>query len=83
MAFGITWVATRGSGTPTFEVGSCVRQSGNEAVQADCGSEGAFTVVSKVKKTSECADTKQPYVVVPASGGGEEVLCLRPATAGK
>jgi hypothetical protein len=80
MAFGITWVATR-PGTPAFEVGSCVRESGKQAVKAGCGDAGAFTVVQKVDKLEQCTDPKQPYVVVPASKGKQEVLCLRPASA--
>jgi hypothetical protein len=75
---GIVWLATRSSG-PSFEVGSCVRRSGSEAVAAECDESGAFTVVSKVDSQDKCTDPPgQPYVVI-ADGGKESVLCLRPA----
>jgi hypothetical protein len=75
---GIVWLATRSSG-PSFDVGSCVRRSGSEAVAAQCTDSGAFTVVSKVDNQSKCTDPPgQPYVVV-AEGGKDKVLCLRPA----
>jgi hypothetical protein len=76
---GIVWLATRSSG-PSFEVGSCVRRSGSEAIAAQCGDSGAFTVVAKVDSKEKCTDPPgQPYVVV-ADSGKEDVLCLRPAT---
>lgn len=78
IAFGITWVATR-PGTPAFDVGSCVRESGAQAVAAECAEAGAFTVVQKVDRIDQCADPGQPHVVVPGSNGREQVLCLRPA----
>jgi hypothetical protein len=78
---GIVWLATRSS-TPSFEVGSCVRRSGSEAVVAECGESGAFTVVSRVDNQDKCTDPPgQPYVVI-ADGGRDGVLCLRPVAGG-
>ncbi|MET8906129.1 hypothetical protein [Micromonospora sp. NPDC004551] len=59
-------------------VGSCVKQSGTSAVAADCGEQGAFTVVSKVDSKDKCADPAQPQVVLPGDGTNR-VLCLKPA----
>jgi hypothetical protein len=74
---GIVWLATRSSG-PSFDVGSCVRRSGSEAVATECTSADAFTVVKKVDNQDKCTDPPgQPYVVV-ADGGKDNVLCLRP-----
>jgi hypothetical protein len=76
---GIVWLVTR-SGGPSFDVGSCVRRSGSEAVVAQCGDSGAYTVVAKVDNQDKCTDPAgQPFVVV-AGGGKGNVLCLRPAT---
>ncbi|MER6595277.1 hypothetical protein ABT214_26205, partial [Micromonospora purpureochromogenes] len=60
-------------------VGSCIKQSGNGAAEANCGEQGAFTVVSKVDAKEKCADPVQPHVVLPGSGT-DRVLCLKPAT---
>ncbi|MGY0007809.1 LppU/SCO3897 family protein [Micromonospora sp. I033] len=59
-------------------VGSCVKQSGATAVPADCGEQGAFTVVSRVDSKDKCADPAQPQVVLPGDGANR-VLCLKPA----
>ncbi|WNM41820.1 hypothetical protein RMN56_10970 [Micromonospora halotolerans] len=59
-------------------VGSCVKQSNATAVAADCGEQGAFTVVSKVDSKDKCADPAQPQVVLPGDGSNR-VLCLKPA----
>lgn len=59
-------------------VGSCVKQSGGGAVAANCGEQGAFTVVSKVDAQDKCADPTQPHVVLPGEGTNR-VLCLKPA----
>ncbi|MBC8993189.1 hypothetical protein H9X95_23920, partial [Micromonospora chalcea] len=59
-------------------VGSCVKQSGETAVPADCGEQGAFSVVSKVDNKDKCADLTQPTVSVE-NGGTTRVLCLKPA----
>ncbi len=71
---GIVWLATRPSG-PTFDVGSCLRKSGNEAVAAQC-SDDAFKVVSKVDNKNKCTPG-QPYVTI-GDGGKDNILCLRP-----
>jgi hypothetical protein len=78
---GVVWLATRSSGT-SFDVGSCIRRSGSEAVSAQCSDSDAFTVVAKVDNQDKCTDPPgQPYVVI-TDGGKNNVLCLRPA-AGK
>ncbi|WP_254909751.1 LppU/SCO3897 family protein [Micromonospora sp. NBS 11-29] len=59
-------------------VGSCIKQSGDSAVKAECGEQGAFTVVSKVDNKDKCADLTQPTVVL-RGGGTNRVLCLKPA----
>jgi hypothetical protein len=77
---GIVWLATRSS-DPSFDVGSCVRRSGSEAVAAECTDADAFTVVSKVDNQDKCTDPPgQPFVVI-ADGGEDSVLCLRPAAS--
>jgi len=75
---GIVWLATRSSDV-SFEVGSCVRQSGSGAVAADCDDANAYVVVSKVDNQEKCTNPpNQPYVVID-DGGKDNVLCLRPA----
>ncbi|MGC4886068.1 LppU/SCO3897 family protein [Micromonospora sp. DT227] len=59
-------------------VGSCIKQTGTTAAPADCGEQGAFTVVSKVDNKDKCADLSQPTVVLQG-GGTNRVLCLKPA----
>lgn len=78
----LVWLLTKPGGQPAFNpaVGSCVKQSGSEAVVADCGEAGAFIVESKVQDKSECANQNE-WVVVPAGKGKNQVLCLRPAGA--
>jgi hypothetical protein len=75
---GIVWLVTRPA-PPTFEVGECVRQSGTEAVAASCGESGAFRITSKADAADQCEDRSQPYAILPARGGKEQVLCLQPA----
>lgn len=78
--FAIVWALTKpGGGDSGFEVGSCVKQSGSNAVTAQCSDEGAFEVVSKVAKESDCPDPKQPAVVQQEQEGTNRVLCLKPA----
>lgn len=78
----LVWLLTKPGGQPVFNpaVGSCVKQSGSEAVAADCGEAGAFTVESKVQDKSECANQSE-WVVVPAGKDKNQVLCLRPVGA--
>lgn len=74
---GIVWLATR-PGTPSFDVGTCVRRAGSEAVAAQCDEPGAHRVVAKVDSPDKCTDPPgQPYVVI-SGGGKENVLCLGP-----
>ncbi|MEU1752233.1 hypothetical protein ABZ436_06200, partial [Micromonospora matsumotoense] len=49
-------------------VGSCVKQSGENASAAGCSEPGAFTVVSKVDAKEKCTDPTQPHVVLPGGG---------------
>jgi hypothetical protein len=81
---GALWLLGKTGGAAPFNpaVGACVKNSGNQAVPANCSDPGAFTVVSKVASKDKCADPAQPHLVVPASVGKEQVLCLRPATGG-
>jgi hypothetical protein len=76
-AVGVVAMNALGSSS-SFAVGSCVKQSGNEAKQVDCDSDGAFKVVSKETKREDCADQAQPYVLIER-GSKKEVLCLAPA----
>lgn len=59
---------------PTFKIDDCVKQSGMDAVAADCREVGAFKVVSVVASQQEC-DQTQPYV--EQENG---FLCLQPAS---
>jgi hypothetical protein len=81
---GALWLLGKTGGAPPFNpaVGACVKNSGNQAVPANCSDPGAFTVVSKVASRDKCADPTQPHLVVPAAVGKEQILCLRPATGG-
>ncbi|HEX5594982.1 MAG TPA: hypothetical protein VFX61_03030 [Micromonosporaceae bacterium] len=66
--------------SPAFNpaVGSCVKESDGEAVPANCEEQGAYQVLSKVDKESECV---KPYIEVTGSGGKKEFLCLGPPAA--
>jgi len=70
----------RGSAGPEFAVNSCVKQSGNSAVAADCGATGAFMIVSKVDRPEQCTDRDHPYVEL--GSGRNRILCLSPAAGG-
>jgi hypothetical protein len=72
------WLASS-SGNPSFDVGSCVKQSGTKADAVDCAEAGAFQIVSKVANESECPDRNQPAAILPDGEGREKVLCLKPA----
>jgi hypothetical protein len=82
LPFLIVWAVTRSSGDASFEVGSCVKQSGTKAVAADCSEAGAFKVVSKVANKADCPDPTQPAATLPGNQGKESVLCLGPVTSG-
>lgn len=66
---------------PTFDpaVGSCVKQTGDNATAATCGGADTFTVVSKVAAKEKCADPAQPHVVLRGDLPNK-VLCLKPST---
>jgi hypothetical protein len=73
-------VALNQAGGTTFAVNSCVKQSGDQAVKANCSDSGAFTVMSKVDRQESCADPNQPFIVLQHKGSKDQVLCLRPAS---
>jgi hypothetical protein len=79
--FAIVWALTRSSGESSFEVGSCVKESGSAAVSADCSEVGAYEVVSKVADAAECPDRNQPNAILPDNKGKDRVLCLKPVAA--
>ncbi|BCL14976.1 LppU/SCO3897 family protein [Micromonospora sagamiensis] len=72
-----------GSDAPAFNpaVGTCVKQSGEGAVAANCGDQGAYKIISKVDDKAKCTDQTQPRVELPGSAANR-VLCLGPAKAG-
>jgi hypothetical protein len=77
---GLVWLLSGGSDSAFDpEVGSCVKQSGNGAVAAQCSDASAFTVVSKVDSKAKCEDQSQPHIVIAGDGGKDQVLCLKPA----
>jgi hypothetical protein len=76
-AVGVVAMTALGSSS-SFNVGSCVKQSGKQAKEVDCDSDGAYRVVSKESKREDCADQAQPYVLIER-GSKKEVLCLAPA----
>ncbi|MEU6025025.1 hypothetical protein [Micromonospora sp. NPDC047134] len=59
-------------------VGSCVKRSGETAIEAVCGEPETFSVVSKVDSKDKCPDPALPYVEL--RGNVENpVLCLKNA----
>src|SRR5581483_8429380 len=76
-AVGITLLLS--SGNNSYPVGSCVKQSGDNAVKVGCSESGAYSIVSKVDKQSACPDPNQPFVVLHRAGTPNQVLCLKPA----
>lgn len=76
-AVGITLLLS--SGSNSYPVGSCVKQSGDKAEKVDCAATGAYSIVAKVDKQSACPDPNQPFVVLHRSGTPNQVLCLKPA----
>jgi hypothetical protein len=76
-AVGITLALS--SGSNTYSVGSCVKQSGDTAQKVDCSSAGAYSIVAKVDRQSACPDPNQPFVVLHRAGTANQVLCLKPA----
>jgi hypothetical protein len=79
VALGIVWLIARGSDNGfSASAGDCVARSGDEAVKANCGDAGSFTVVSVVDNKDKCPDANQPYVLNPGKDG--KVLCLKPSS---
>lgn len=85
LTLGITWLIARGShdgdtGGSGFSVkaGDCVKREGTAAVTANCTDAGSFEVTAIVDAKEKCPDLNQPYVVNPTTGGGSQVLCLKP-----
>lgn len=76
---GIVWLVTQPGNTFNPKVGDCVKQSGNQALAADCSEPGAYTIVSRVDNKDKCPDPNQPHVMMPG-GGAEKVLCLKAAS---
>ncbi|GAB3819265.1 LppU/SCO3897 family protein [Micromonospora zhanjiangensis] len=85
VAFGLVWLFSGSDDKAAFnpDVGSCVKQSGEQPAPANCGDAGAFKVLSKVPTKDKCPDQAQPHIVLKATDKQpEQVLCLQPATAG-
>ena len=61
---------------PTYAVGDCVVQDGDNAVIADCTEPRAYEIVSRVAAATDCPDPTLPTVAA-----GEDVFCLEPAGA--
>lgn len=61
---------------PTYAVGDCVVQQGDNAVLAECTASGAYEIVSRVAIAADCPDPTSPTVAA-----GEDVFCLEAAGA--
>ena len=61
---------------PTYAVGDCVVQDGDNAVIADCTEPQAYEIVSRVATATDCPDPTLPTVAA-----GEDVFCLEPVGA--
>ncbi|MEV6691199.1 hypothetical protein AB0M35_06985 [Micromonospora sp. NPDC051196] len=61
-------------------VGSCVKRSGETAVEAVCGEPESFSVVSKVESKDKCPDPALPYVELRGNVANP-VLCLKNAAS--
>lgn len=77
-AVGYTLFAGRGS---AYHVGACVKQQGDGAAVVDCGTSGAFTIVSLVDGEDQCPDPTQPSIELTGGGKNRQIACLRPATS--
>ncbi|HEX5741221.1 MAG TPA: hypothetical protein VFY17_06670, partial [Pilimelia sp.] len=64
-----------------YEVDDCVRQVGNEAQPAECGSSGTFVISKLAPDRTQCPDPNQPTALM-AHRKPMVVLCLRPHTPG-
>ena len=60
--------------SPTYAVGDCVVQEGDNAVIAECGAAGAYEIVSRVAIATDCPDPTLPTVAA-----GDDVFCLERA----
>jgi hypothetical protein len=60
-------------------VGACVEQTGSTARVVDCGTSGAFAIVSIVDSVDQCPDPAQPSVRITQTGKPAQVACLKPA----
>ena len=58
---------------PTYAVGDCVVQQGENAVIAECTAAGAYEIVSRVAVATDCPDPTLPTV-----SAGDDVFCLEP-----
>jgi hypothetical protein len=76
-AIGYTLFAGRGN---AYHVGACVKQQGEGAVVVDCGTAGAFTIVSLVGGDDQCPDPTQPSIELTGGGKARQIACLRPAS---
>jgi hypothetical protein len=75
-AIGYTIFAGRGN---AYHVGACVKQHGDGAAVVDCGTAGAFTIVSLVDGEDQCPDPTQPSIELTGGGKARQIACLRPA----
>lgn len=57
---------------PTYDVGSCVQESGGKADPVSCSDPDAYQILSKQHDRSQCSDPNQPYATLNGS-----VLCLK------
>ncbi len=62
-----------------YTVGSCVARSGDAAKPVDCSTSGAYKITKKVTSQKQCADQRQPVVILSTKGKPDEVLCLEPS----
>jgi hypothetical protein len=76
-AIGYTLLARPSS----YKVGACVKQQGDGAVVVDCGTAGAFQIVSLVDSEDRCPDPTQPSVELTGGGRARQVACLKPAAS--
>lgn len=66
----------RSGGTSAFTIGDCVVRDGSQGVATDCGTPGAFEIISTAADESECPDPTQPTVSYQGT-----TFCLAPVGA--
>lgn len=79
IAYGGVWVVHRFSGDGSdFQVGDCVKSSGDAAaVHANCSDQDVYRISRKAQNADQCsADT--PFIVIPKAEG-DSYLCLENA----